>query len=127
FGLRNLLTTGPGTSVFVYIFGLVGFVGAFIGVSMAMETISRSGGWRGAAVVFAPTVVPIAAAYEVAHNYPFVVERLGRLAAVTWSLAISSMEPLTLLGWLSVPVFWGSQVLLIVAGHIIAVVAAHAV
>lgn len=30
-----------------------------------------------------------------------------------------------MLGWLTLPVFWGSQVVLIVAGHIIAVVAAH--
>jgi hypothetical protein len=33
----------------------------------------------------------------------------------------------SLLGWLSVPVFWGSQVLLIVGGHAVAVVAAHRV
>jgi hypothetical protein len=127
FGLRDLLTTGPGTSVLVYVFGLAGFIAAFVVVSMAMEAVSGSGGWRATAVAFAPTVVPIAAAYEVAHNYPFVVERLGRLAAIAWSLAVSPTEPLSLLGWLSVSVFWGSQVLLIVAGHIIAVVAAHAV
>ncbi|EMA42346.1 hypothetical protein C448_10956 [Halococcus morrhuae DSM 1307] len=127
FGLRNLLSTGPGTSVFIYVLGLTGFVAAFVGVSVVMEAVSESGGWRGTAVAFAPTVVPIAAAYEVAHNYPFVVERLGRLVAVAWSLVVAPIEPLDLLGWLSVPVFWGSQVLLIVAGHVIAVVAAHAV
>ena len=127
FGLRDLLSTGPGTSVFVYVLGLAAFVAAFVGVSVAMETISESGGWRGTAVAFAPTVVPIAAAYEVAHNYPFVVERLGRLVAIAWSLVVAPIEPLDLLGWLSVPVFWGSQVLLIVAGHVVAVVAAHAV
>jgi hypothetical protein len=127
FGLRDLLSTGPGTSVFIYVLGLAGFVAAFVGVSVVMEAVSESGGWRATAVAFAPTVVPIAAAYEVAHNYPFVVERLGRLAAVAWSLAVTPIEPLDLLGWLSVPVFWGSQVLLIVAGHVIAVVAAHAV
>jgi hypothetical protein len=127
FGLRDLLTTGPGTSVLVYVLGLGGFIAAFIGVSVAMGIVGGSGEWREAAVAFAPTILPIAAAYEVAHNYPFVVERLGRLAAIAWSLAVSPMDPLSLLGWLSVPVFWGSQVLLIVAGHIIAVVAAHTV
>jgi hypothetical protein len=127
FGLRDLLTTGPGTSVLVYVLGLGGFIAAFIAVSVAMETVSGSGGWREAAVAFAPTILPIAAAYEVAHNYPFVVGRLGRLAAIAWSLAVSPMDPLSLLGWLSIPILWGSQVLLIVAGHIIAVVAAHTV
>lgn len=29
------------------------------------------------------------------------------------------------LGWLSLPLFWGSQVVLIVLGHVSAVVAAH--
>jgi hypothetical protein len=37
------------------------------------------------------------------------------------------VEPVTLLDWLTLPVFWGSQVVLIVAGHVIAIVAAHAV
>jgi hypothetical protein len=127
FGLRDLLATGPGTSVLVYVLGLAGFIAAFVIVSMVMQAAGGGGGWRSAAIAFAPTVLPIAAAYEVAHNYPFVVERLGQLAAIAWSLVVSSVEPLTLLGWLSVPMFWGSQVLLIVAGHIIAVVAAHAV
>jgi hypothetical protein len=127
FGLRDLLTTGPGTSVFIYVLGLAGFIAAFVIVSVVMQAAGGGSGWRRTAVAFAPTVLPIAAAYEVAHNYPFVVERLGRLAAIAWSLAVSPVEPLGLLGWLSVPVFWGSQVLLIVAGHIIAVVAAHAV
>ena len=127
FRLRDLLSTGPGTSVFVYLLGLAGFVAAFVAVSVAMESVSESGGWRGTTVAFAPTLLPIAAAYEVAHNYPFVVERLGRLAAIAWSIGVSPTEPLDLLGWLSVPVFWGTQVLLIVAGHVVAVVAAHAV
>lgn len=127
FGLRELLSTGPGTSVFVYVLGLSGFVAAFVGVSMAMEAVSATAGWKRTAVAFAPTLLPIAAAYEVAHNYPFVVERLGRLAAIAWSIGVSPVDPLDLLGWLSVPVFWGTQVLLIVAGHVVAVVAAHAV
>ena len=43
-----------------------------------------------------------------------------------------SVEPLGIgvgtlapLGWLSLPVFWGSQVFLMIVGHVIAVVAAH--
>jgi hypothetical protein len=128
FGLRDALGTGPATSVLVYVLGLCGFVAAFVGVSAVMARVAGEGRrWRDTALAFAPTVLPIAAAYEVAHNYPFVIERLGRLVALAWSLALSPVEPVTLLGWLSLPAFWVSQVLLIVAGHIIAVVAAHAV
>ena len=127
FSLRDLLTTGPETSVLVYVLGLGGFIAAFVIVSMAMQIAGAGGGWRNTAIAFAPTVLPIAAAYEVAHNYPFVVERLGRLMAIAWSLVLSPVGPPNLLEWLSLPVFWGSQVLLIVAGHVIAVVAAHTV
>ena len=126
FDLRNALGSGPATSVLVYVIGLCGFGAAFVTVSKVMAwTADRNGGWRSVALTFAPTVLPIAAAYEVAHNYPFVVESVGRLAAISWSIAVSPTEPIALLGWLTLPAFWGSQVILIVAGHIIAVVAAH--
>jgi hypothetical protein len=32
-----------------------------------------------------------------------------------------------LLGWLPLPAFWGTQVVLVVAGHVVAVAAAHRV
>jgi hypothetical protein len=126
FGLRDALGSGPATSVFVYALGLAGFIVAFVAVSEVISWVA-SGEWRDVALAFAPTVLPIAAAYEVAHNYPFVIESLGRLVVLAWSISVSSTEPVTVLGWLSLPVFWGSQVLLIVVGHVIAVVAAHAV
>ncbi|HET7323939.1 MAG TPA: hypothetical protein VFJ06_06385 [Halococcus sp.] len=128
FGLRDALDSGPTTSVLVYAIGLCGFVVAFVAVSEAMSRVAGEGRqWRNVALAFAPTVLPIAAAYEVAHNYPFVLGSLGRLAALAWSMSFSPVEPITLLSWLSLPVFWGSQVILIIAGHIIAVVAAHTV
>jgi hypothetical protein len=128
FGLRDALGTGPMTSVLVYAIGLCAFVVAFIGVCEIMTWIVREGGnWRNTALAFVPTVLPIAAAYEVAHNYPYVIRSVGRLAALVWSMFGSSMEPISLLGWLSITVFWGSQVFLIVVGHIVAVVAAHSV
>ncbi|RJT03157.1 hypothetical protein [Halococcus sp. IIIV-5B] len=128
FGLRDLLDSGPTTSVLIYVVGLGGFLVAFVAVSTAMARLSTANPpWRETALAFAPTVLPIAAAYEVAHYYPLVAERLGVLAALAWSVTIAPADPVTVLGWLSLPAFWGSQVLLIVVGHVIAVVAAHAV
>ena len=128
FGLRNALGTGPTTSVLVYVIGLCGFVAAFAGVSAVMTRVaSRKSGWRSTALAFAPTVLPIAAAYEIAHNYPFIFGRFGRLAAISWTIIIAPAKPLTPLDWLPLWAFWGTQIVLIVAGHIIAVVAAHAV
>ncbi|MFB6244275.1 MAG: hypothetical protein ABEH80_09255, partial [Halobaculum sp.] len=75
---------------------------------------------------FAPTVLPIAAAYEVAHNYTYVVGSLGRLVGIALE-PVASVPPLDPLGWLSIPAFWASQVALIVGGHVVAVVAAHRV
>ena len=128
FGLRDLLDSGPTTSVLIYVLGLCAFLIAFVAVSIVMAQLSaRESTWREAALAFAPTVVPIAAAYEVAHYYPLVAERLGVLVALAWSITIAPAEPVSILGWLSLPAFWGSQVLLIIVGHVIAVVAAHAV
>jgi len=76
---------------------------------------------RGALAWFAPTVLPIAAAYEVAHNYPYVLRNLADVLALT----VGDPGSVTLLGWLSLPVFWASQVILVVVGHLVAVVAAH--
>ncbi|WP_254547272.1 hypothetical protein [Halomarina pelagica] len=72
----------------------------------------------------APTILPIAAAYEFAHNYPYVIENTGKTVTVIagWFNTIIVVDPLS---WLSLAVFWGTQVLLIIAGHVIAVVAAH--
>ncbi|WP_435179651.1 hypothetical protein [Halorussus sp. AFM4] len=90
----------------------------------------RDGATRPSAVAtaraFAPTVVPIAVAYELAHNFPYVVRNLAR--AVELGLrAVGSDATVDLLGWLSVSAFWGSQVLLVVVGHVVAVIAAHRV
>ncbi len=81
-----------------------------------------------AAAAFGGTVVPIAAAYEVAHNYPYVAANLGGAVAVVRDLALGtaggSLDPLAAL---PVGAFWASQVALVVAGHLVAVVAAHRV
>ena len=130
FATRDLVGLGPSAEVVFYLVGLGGFVGSFVLVSGLVQ-YSATGTWRAwqeAACAFAPTLVPITVAYEFAHNYPFVVRNLGQLLTVSTDLLFASTgEPVALLGWLSLPLFWGSQVVLIVAGHVVAVVAAHLV
>jgi hypothetical protein len=123
FGTRDLLGTGPGTSMALYALGLTGFVAAFAGGVWAVERLGARADRdvRGALAWFAPTVLPIAAAYEVAHNYPYVLRNLADVLALT----VGDPGSVTLLGWLSLPVFWASQVILVVVGHLVAVVAAH--
>jgi hypothetical protein len=61
--------------------------------------------------------------------WPLWLKGIGLLAILTIvrDLLGGSGPAITMLGWLSVPFFWGSQVLLIVGGHVVAVVAAHRV
>jgi hypothetical protein len=131
FGVRDALGVGGVVSLLYYLVGLCVFVGLFVAVSWVMQRAAGSravGDWRPIARVFAPTVLPIAAAYELAHNYPYALGGLGALPARVESLvANAAADPITPLGWLSVEAFWYSQVLLIVCGHAIAVIAAHRV
>ncbi|WP_101297711.1 hypothetical protein [Halegenticoccus soli] len=129
-GARGLLGVGPAASVVLYLIGLAVFVGSLLLTSDVVRRLggARGGTWRGAARAFAPTVIPIAAAYEVAHNYPYVLGNLGQFLAVGGTLLPGIEAPaVDPLGWLSLPAFWASQVALVVAGHVVAVVAAHAV
>ncbi len=127
FGVRDALGTGPGTSVLLYLVGLFGFVSSF---GIGIWFVERLGApadrdWVRGARWFAPTVLPIAGAYEVAHNYPYVLRNLGQLFVVSVRWFRPGTGEVQLLGWLSLPVFWGSQVGLVVLGHVVAVVAAH--
>jgi hypothetical protein len=123
FGLRGALGTGPPTSVALYLAGLLAFalallaavrLGDGLGDPVAPEV--------GPARAFAPAVLPIAAAYDVAHNYPYVVRSTARLADL-----VAGVGPVDPLAALSLPAYWGSQVALIVLGHLVAVVAADRV
>lgn len=127
-GLQRTVDAGPAVAVSLYLLGFAGFVAAFLATVRLVERLGAgSASDRGpAAAAFAPTVVPIAVAYEVAHNYPFVLESGGRLPAVLWSFLGPGHGPtFEPLWWLSLSGFWRSQVGLIVAGHVAAVVAAH--
>ncbi|WP_172967157.1 hypothetical protein [Halosegnis rubeus] len=124
FDARELLGLGPSTGILLYVIGLVGFVGLFFAVARLGDALGLGDGVgtsRGPTLALAPTVLPIAAAYDVAHNYPYVIENLTRLLELTTGVAVSPLS------WLSLPVFWGSQVILVTVGHVVAVVAAHRV
>jgi hypothetical protein len=130
FGTSDIFGTGSGTGIGLYLVGLVGFIVSFLLVSAVVERLGTgaAGSWRSAARAFVPTVLPIAAAYEVAHNYPFVASNLGQAVTIGLEAAAGYDGPrVALLGWLSLPAFWGSQVVFIVGGHVVAVVAAHRV
>jgi|AntDeeMetagen192_2_1112575.scaffolds.fasta_scaffold00685_2 hypothetical protein len=119
FALRD--ATGAVTPLALYVAGLAAFLVAFAVVALAADRLGSGRSVRGAAAAFAPTVVPIAAAYEVAHNYSFVARNLSQLLSLVDGVSVS------LLGWLPLSAFWWSQVALVVAGHLLAVAAAHLV
>lgn len=127
FAVRDGLGTGVGTGFLLYLGGFCGFVGTFLVACWGCERLGTgpTRAWRPPARRFAPTVVPIAAAYEVAHNYPFVLRGTGRALALVARPLFPRVEPFDPLWWLSLSGFWASQVALVVLGHLIAVVAAH--
>ena len=128
FTVRDALGVGRSIGVLLYLLGFVGFVAVFIGVSRLTQRLAgvRHAEWTAAVFAFAPTVLPIAVAYEIAHNYPFVLGNAGQLVAVLWPYIGSGHGPaVDPLAWLSLSMYWWSQVLLIVVGHIVAVIAAH--
>jgi len=153
FDLRDFLGTGPGTSTLLYVGGLLGFLLAYLGATSLIAYLGASGvrdagdatgdrgtgviggdagrdgtdgGWIPASIAFAPTIVPIAAAYEVAHNYPYVARNLDRLVVELLDPVVA-LEPIEPIARLALGTFWSSQIALIVLGHAVAVVAAHAV
>jgi len=125
---RQLIGLGQSTMLVLYVAGLGAFLVAFLGVCALGESLGAPGDWRSAACAFAPTVIPITAGYEIAHNYTAVIRVLEQsLTLATAAVPGVSARSISLLGWLSLPVFWWSQLLLIVGGHVVAVVAAHLV
>ncbi|MDS0300200.1 hypothetical protein NDI76_15745 [Halogeometricum sp. S1BR25-6] len=137
FGAQEALGVGGTVSILLYGFGLLGFVGCFAGVAAVVGRLLRAGVTRAetrssrtgsdggtvraTSLVLAPTLLPIAAGYEFAHNVSYVLTYAGRLPRV---VGLEAVDPLW---WLSLPLFWGLQVCLIVGGHVVAVVAADAV
>jgi hypothetical protein len=120
FSARDATGLGPVVSVPLYLGGFLAFLAVFALVVVLTRRVAGAGeSRRETARALAPTVVPIAVAYEVAHNYHFVLQQSARL------LEVLGGPELDLLWWLSLPAFWATQVLLVVAGHLVAVVATH--
>lgn len=125
---QSALDVGPIIAGLFYLAGFLGFVVAFVVTVVLTEWLADEpvSEWPRAAFAFAPTILPIAVAYEVAHNYPFVLGNGGRLLEVLWPFfGLGHGPTFDLLWWLSLSAFWWSQVILIVAGHVVAVIAAH--
>jgi hypothetical protein len=129
FAVRDVLDVGPTASVGLYLVGFVLFCASFVAVVVLSERFGRPerdpGSVDTAVRAFAPTVLPIAVAYEIAHNYPYVVRNLERLLTLGLDALVSSPLEVALLAWLPLTAFWASQVVLVVVGHVIAVVASH--
>ena len=128
FSVRDAFGVGQSVSVLLYVLGFAGFVVAFLVVAYLTQRLAgaRPSEWQSAVFAFAPTVLPIAVAYEIAHNYPYVLANAGRLPAILWAFVGLGHGPaIDPLVWLSISAYWWSQVLLIVIGHIVAVIAAH--
>jgi hypothetical protein len=118
---------GPGLAAALplYVVGFALFLAAFLVVGWATgDVLGR--GTRETGRRLAPTVLPIAAAYELAHNVDYLLLNAGHLIELLAGRAGASIS-LDPAAWLSLPAYWGLQVSLVVLGHVVAVVAAHAV
>jgi hypothetical protein len=126
FRSRALLGLGSATTLLLFGVGFAAFLGAFLAGCWFSERLgSDRPALAPATTGFAPTLLPIAAAYEVAHNYPYVVRSAGQLIELLLDPVAPGLGAIEPLAWLPIPAFWASQVLLIVLGHVVAVVAAH--
>jgi len=126
------LAPGP-TALVVYAAVLVLFLAAFVGVvrlvARAAGESRRDGdvGQPALVAAFAPTLLPIAVGYEFAHYGPYVVTNAAQAAHVALGAVVVAPPELQPLAGVSLATYWGFEVLAIVAGHVVAVVAAHRV
>ena len=135
-GLREALGIGPPTSLLLYAGGLVVFAGIFVAIARAADalggadsgserhpSVDRQTNRRGVTLAFATTLLPVAAAYDVAHNATYVIRSTARLVEIVAASLGAQVGPLDLLGWLPPSALWGSQVGVIALGHAVALVA----
>lgn len=119
-------------------FGLVGLVllaiGAFVGAAWAARTVGRlprTTAWGPTASAFAPSLVPIALAYVVAHYFSYFWFQAQRLVALASDPFGSGADLFGTAGFqidystLSANAIWAVQVGAIVVGHVLGLVLAH--
>ncbi|MFB6282436.1 MAG: hypothetical protein ABEK59_00685 [Halobacteria archaeon] len=112
---------GDQTPYLIYLAGLTVFLSAFLATSICSRLLSGIDKTPGQVFrVYAPSLLPIAAGYEVAHSFPYVFYNL------TGILHLLGMEAVSLTDILSHQSVWIVQVSLIIAGHLFAVAASHA-
>jgi hypothetical protein len=104
---------------------VVSFAALYLGVS-ALVSRFEAGGPLGAARRYAPTLIPTAGVYFVAHYLTYLII----YSQFTWKVVIDPLETdwVPDVGvWSSLPssLVWWTQVGVIVAGHVAAVFAAH--
>ncbi|MBW3612588.1 MAG: hypothetical protein KY392_01860 [Chloroflexi bacterium] len=107
-------------------FGLVvaGFLAAFGAMVLATHRLSGRHGTslRATAGAYAPTLLPIAAGYLVAHYLTLVIQGVVWLPSLVVD-PLNSLQPE--LDWIPVAFVWYLSVVSIVAGHVVAIVLAH--
>ncbi|WP_439026640.1 hypothetical protein [Haloarchaeobius sp. DT45] len=122
FWVRETFGLGVYTKLLLYVGGFVTFLVVFWLVVRLAATLGE-GDTRRATLAFGATLLPIAVGYDVAHNYPYVLQSLLAFVEVTTQQPVVS-TPLALV---PASAIWGSEVLLVVLGHVAAVLAAHTV
>ncbi|GAA0310464.1 hypothetical protein [Halarchaeum salinum] len=115
-----------GVGIALYLVGLLAFLVAFALTAALVERLGEGGGTNVAAAArrIAPSVLPIAVAYEFAHYGTYVVTSAARVLELALG-GVGTQASFAPLAWLSVPTYWGFEVVVIVLGHVVAVVAAH--
>ncbi len=129
-GLESLGPTGSFVAVLAlgYAIFLVAFLACVVAIGSVASTLQPS---SSLARRFAVSLLPIAIGYHLAHNLPYLLaEAPGLIRALSDPLGLG-WDPLGLAGvsWLAGPSWlWATlQMGLIIAGHVLAVVAAHGV
>ncbi|WP_267639799.1 hypothetical protein [Haloarchaeobius amylolyticus] len=122
FWTLETLGLGVYTKLLLYVGGFVAFLALFW-FTVRVAAGLGDGNPRRATLAFGATLLPIAVGYDLAHNYPYVLRNLLTFVELATQQPVAA-TPLALVPPAAI---WGTEVVLVVAGHVAAVLAAHAV